>query len=257
MMALNVLHVIACNPQARKEAKFLDSGMVRAVCAAVGKSAADRSVTATDSRSDVTFLGLEILHAILLDVSGRGASSTQEVLQSAAAVAFLDAVASEHAFLRAMCATLLLKTNMKIPLHSAEGDSMEETLDIPDLYGFPLLLVKEKCCGGLYANTDEAAASVFFTVSVFACAIDSQRSEAFWKTVLLQDAPSNTEPTSSTKLSAAFSAHVLQLLTADYKPFVPADPKKKKEYTALARPLVRHRLLEALRDSIQDLSSQH
>ena len=52
------------------------------------------------------------------------------------------------------------------------------------------------------------------------------------------------------------AAHFLALLTADYAAFVPSDPVKKNEYIKVSRPLVRYRLLEALRDAMNELANR-
>lgn len=250
MLALEILHVIASNQQARQKARFLESGLVRSICSALGKSAADEPKKPTDSRADVTFLGLNILHAILSDIES--GLECQMVLQSQAASAFLDAVASEPQFVRALCATLLLSTDMKLPRH--DGDNAGGLpFDIPKLYGPPLLLVREKCAG--YDSTHDAAASLLYTASVYACALDSNKSEDFWKTVLVQDLP-GVDSIESSRLAATLSAHFLALLTIDHEPFVPSDAARKQDYILITRPLVRYRLLESLKDLMEDLSTQ-
>jgi hypothetical protein len=240
MLSLEVLHVIASNSDSRRAAQLIDNGILRAVCSTLGSSATDKVNKPTDSRADITILGLEIVHLILSDVEGIG--TTEKVLQSQAAVAFLDAVASEASFIQALCATLLLKTNMKIRRNDAvEGDE-GATYDIPKMYGPPMVLVQEKCGG--FANTHEAARAILFTLSVYACAIDSRRSQTFWKTLLLDGVKDDEEPPE--RASAALCAHFLSLLSDDAGPFVPAEPRKVPEFERIRRPLVRHRLLEGL-----------
>jgi len=251
MLALEVLHVLASNEEARRKARFLDTGLARSICAALGKSTTEKPKKPSDSRADVTFLGLEILSAILSDVEGE--ASAHEVLQSSGAIALLDAVSSEPAFVRAMCSSLLLKTNMKLPRHDAES-SGEEEFDVPKLYGPPLILVQEKCAG--HADTHQASAALLYTVSLYACAIESRRSDAFWKTFMLEDLPGNPDPDDCVRVAATLCAHFLALLTVDFEPFVPSDSRKKEEYESLTRPLVRHRLLEGLRDSMDTLAGE-
>lgn len=155
---------------------------LRSVFAALGNSATDQPKKPSDSRANVTFLGLEIIHAVVSDIED--GVSTHEILQSPQAIALLDAVATEARFVRAMCATLLLKTNMKLPRHDADC-SDESEYEIPRLYGPPLILVPEKCA--TYDNTHDASAALLFRVAVYACAIDSKRSDAFWKAAFLKD----------------------------------------------------------------------
>lgn len=251
MLALEVLRVIASNPQARRKANFLNTGLVRSICAALGKSTTDGPAKIpADSRADVTFLGLEILHCVLSDFESE--ASTQQVLQSPKAIAFLDAIASEPKFVRAMCSTLLLKTDMKLP-RCDSGNDGETQFDIPKVYGPPLVLVQEKCGG--YGNTHEASAALLFTAAVYACAIESGRSDVFWKTFFLRDSPANADAVACLRVSATLSCSFLSLLTADFKPFLPLDTRKKQDYVVLTRPLVRYRLLEALKDSMGELSN--
>ncbi|KAL7576547.1 hypothetical protein ACA910_018041 [Epithemia clementina (nom. ined.)] len=250
MLALEVLHVIAMNAPARRKARcFLDGSLTRSICAALGKSATLKPNKPSDSRADVTFLGLEILCSILLDITPKEAP-IEHVLQSAHAKAFLEAVAAEPIFVRACCATLLLKTNMKVPRHDADPDEVG-AWEIPSLYGDPLILVQEACGG--YDDTHQAAAAVLYTASVFACAIESKYSDAFWSTIWVQD--NNKQPQSSDglRLSATFAAHFLALMTLDYKPLVPTDARRKQEYLTITRPLVRYRLLEWLKDALEEV----
>lgn len=251
LLALEVLHVIAANQQARHKAHFLETGLVRAICAAIGKSASDTPKQPTDSRADVTFLGLEILHAVHSDVEGD--IPTQQLLQSPSVIAFLDSVASELRFVRALCSTLLLTTNMKLRRHDA-GSSGETEFTIPKLYGPPVLYVPEKCAG--YDSTHDASESLLFTTAFYACALETEKSEVFWKAVLLQNLLGNSDSTECLRTSATLVAHFLSLLTNDNKAFVPTNPRRQEAYLTIARPLVRHRLLEALKDSIAELSGE-
>jgi hypothetical protein len=245
MLALEVLQVLAKNDESRRKARFLDTGVARDICYAIGNAATDKPKKPTDSRANITVVGLEVLHTILSDVESD--INTRSVLQSSAAIAFLDAVASERHFVRAMCATLLLKTGMKLPVQDPEEDE-ELFFDVPKIYGPPLVLVREECAG--FANTHEAVAAILFSVAVYACAIDSKRSEAFWNACLLKDGNSTADPSECSQTSATLVAHFLSLLDNDYKPFLPVDTERKEDFNLISRPLVRHHLLEALRVSI-------
>jgi len=174
------------------------------------------------------------------------------VLQSPQAIAFLDAVASEPHFVRAMCATFLLNTGMQIKRHDAENDwGGGDTYDVPELYGAPLVLVQDPCGG--YQDTHQAVAAILMTTAVYACAIDSRKSESFWNTCLLKDiqkGSTDVDHVECTQTACTFSAIFLASLGEDFKPFIPLNPTKQQSYLTIVRPLIRHRLLEALKESI-------
>lgn len=249
MLAMEILHVLSKNQQARNKARLLAPGLARAICAAVGCSATQSPKQPSDSRVDVTFLGLEILHAILSDIERD--LDTATVLQSRDASTFLDAVASEQPFVKSLCATLLVKTNMRLPRHDAE-QSDESFYEIPKLYGPPIILVPDACAG--FEGTHEAAASILYTTAVYACAVESESSDLFWKTVLMQNMA--IDETGTSRVAATMCAHFLTLLTVDYGPFIPKDQVKRQDYVSFTRPLVRYRLLEGLKDLMDDLSGQ-
>jgi hypothetical protein len=251
MLALEVLHVIASNPQARRKARFLELGLVRSIAVSLGKSATMEPKKPADSRADVTFLGLEILHGIYADMEAE--LGAELVLRSPDASTFLSSIASEDSFVRAMCATLLLSTNMKLPRHDAD-QSGEAAFVIPPLYGPPLILLPEKCAG--YSTSHDAAAALLFRTSVLACAVESSSSDDFWNSALLQNTSGSNDPAERSRVSATLCAQYLALLTVDYDPFVPKEARKNQEYVAITRPLVRHRLLESLKDMMDELSNQ-
>jgi len=252
MLALEVLHVIAKNPESRRKARFLDIGVVRSICAAIGYAATKTAKQPTDPRADITASGLEIIHFVLIDIESDTDAAT--VLQSPAAIAFLDAVASEPHFVKAMCSTFLLKSEMKIKRHDTENEWGDgDTYDVPEVYGPPLVLVKDAC--GSYQDTHHAVAALLMTTAVYACAIDSRKSATFWNTCLLKDAQkanSNVDLLDCLQTSCTFSAIFLASLDEDYKPFVPLNPRQQQDYMTILRPLVRHRLLQALKDSIDE-----
>jgi len=249
MIALEVLHAIASNEQARQKAKFLENGLVRNIAAALGSAATDKPKKPTDTRADVTFLGLEIMLGVLFDAEG--SLSTAQLLHSPQAVAYLDAVASETKFVRCLCASLLLKTEMTLPRHDVDSTG-ELAYKVPKLYGSPLILVPEMCAG--QESTHAAAACLLMRMSVYACGIDSPRSQVFWNTVLLNNGKASNEE--SKRVAAVLCAHFLSQINNDYAAFVPADETRKEDYETLGRPLVRHRLLEAFRDTMNELAKK-
>ena len=249
MLAMEVMHVIAANQQARQKAQFVERGLVRAICVAIGKAATEIPRQSSDSQVDVTFLGLEIIMFILADVDGD--LPMAHLLQAPTSIAFLDSIASEPRFVQALCATFLLRTNMQIPRHDSETAS-DSFLPIPKLFGPPLPLGPGKCGG--YESTHEAAEALLFTTAVFACAIESQRSDIFWSTLLLQNLPGKADPTECLQASAALSAHFLSSLAVDHRSFIPKNGQKQADYLSITRPLVRHRLLEMLKEAMAELS---
>lgn len=252
MLAMEILRTIAANEQARKRARLMETGLIRSICAAVGKSASDTPTHPTDKRADVTFIGLEIIHLVCEDIEGE--NPTHQLLQSARATAFLDSVSSEPLFVRSLCATLLLSTKMSIPRHDADS-SGESALEILKLYGPPLLYVPQKCAG--FDSTHSAAEALLFTVAVYACAIETAKSDEFWNTVQLRNVPDSLDAKACLQTSATLSAHFLSLLSNDHKPFVPKDPRRQEDFLTVARPLVRYRLLEILKNVMMELSSDN
>jgi hypothetical protein len=254
VLAVEVLHVLVARPESRRHCGLLHGDTLRAVCAAIGYSASDQSgFTATSTMDNLVVLGLEILLFSLADVEAAAGADTAVMLQSPGAISFLDAVASEPRFIRSLCATLLLKTDMKIKSHDSETED-NSMMDVPDLYGAPLLMVKEKCAG--FENTHEAAAAVLFASSVFACAIESHKSDAFWKFALLQDLHKIHEVSGCLRASSTFCAIYLRLQTEDYVGFVPRSAAGKQDYENLTRPLVRYRLLETMKTSLDELTTE-
>ena len=253
VLGMEVLHVLVARPESRRHCKLLQGSTLQAICSAIGFSASDQTVDQSDSMGHLVLLGLEILLYALGDVEASGGGDTALILQSPGAIAFLDAVASEERFVRSLCATLLEKTGMKIKSHDGDdGDNC--MIDIPNLYGSPLLLVKEKCAG--FVSTHDAAAAILFATSVFACAIESHKSDAFWKFALLQDMHKFKEVSECNRTSSTFCALYLRLLTENFVGFVPKSDLGKKDYDNLTRPLVRYRLLEAMKTSLDELTTE-
>ncbi|KAG7362774.1 WW domain containing protein [Nitzschia inconspicua] len=250
VLAVEVLHVLVSRPMSRRHCGLLSGDTVRAVCAAIGFSTVDQG----NVMGRLVLLGLEILHFALADVEASGGGETAVILQSPGAIAFLDAISSEPRCIRSLCATLLLKTDMKITSHDSDDGDSDTMIDVPRLYGPPLLLVNEKCAG--FENSHEAAAAILFASSVFACAIESQKSEAFWKHALLQDLHQAQDVSDCLRTSSTFCAIYLRLLTENYVGFVPRSNGGQADYENLTRPLVRYRLLEAMKTSLDELTTE-
>lgn len=244
MLALEVLHVIATNEEARREARFLECGVIKAVCHALGNAATETPRKPTDSRADITFWGLEILHLFLSDLES-APGGIHMVLQSPVVSKLVAIVASEPLFIKAMCSTLLLRTQMKF-VRSDEDADEGEMLEIARSYGPPFVLVQEHCLH--YDTTHHAALALLFSLCVYACAIENNASDAFWNTLLLRN---GKNAGIDQETAATMCAHYLHLLLDDIKgPFFPIDEKKSSDFLSITRPLVRYRLLEGLKDGL-------
>lgn len=253
VLTMEVLHVLVSNQDSRRHCDLLQGDIIRSVCSALGNSAAFIPNEPSDYRADVLFFGLEILGCVLSDIES--SADTAHVLQSPEAIAFLDSAVAEPRFIRSLCASLLMKTGMKIEAHDNEEDGDEKTsFEVPKLFGPPLLFVDEKCAG--QKDTRDASLALLFTLSVYACAIESHKSDLFWKICLLQDLEKTNERNECIRTSATFSAVFLRLLTDDYEALIPSDHSKQQDYENLTRPLVRYRLLESLKDSMIDLTTK-
>ena len=178
MLALEIMHVLVSNGEARRYAQLLSSGVFQSICRALGNAATSKPNKPSDSRADICFWGLEILHFALLDVENGG--DFTEILQSSVVNDIVDTVSQESKFLNALSSTLLVRTGMKLP---STDDDDSDGYEIPRLFGPPLVLVQESCAG--FADTHLAALSLLFSLAVYACAIDTNSSESFWNMLLL------------------------------------------------------------------------
>ena len=244
LLALEVLHVIAANDDARREARFLEYGVIKAICHALGNSATETPKYPSDCREDLTLWGLEILHLFLSDMQA-APNDVRIVLQSPIVSAFVAIIAREPSFVKAMCSTLLLKTNMEF---ARTDDTVVEnkTFPIARSYGPSIVTVQEPC--GKYDNTHHATLALLFSVSVYSCAIDNNASDTIWNTILLRDGQSSY---AEQQLAATLCAYYLHLLLDDTNgPFLPIESKNNKDFFTITRPLVRHRLLEGLKTGL-------
>lgn len=247
LLALEIMHVLVSNAEARRYAQLLQSGIFQSVCRALAKSATRTPKKPTDSRADIAFWGLEILHFVLLDVENSG--DFAEVLQSTAVNDIVDTVSREPDFVNSLCATLLVRTGMKLP--NADSDDAEG-YEIPDMYGPPLVLVQESCAGS--ADTHMATLSLLFSLAVYACAVETASSETFWKMLLLKQ--DGIEDVESARLSATMCAEFLSVLADDSKrPLTPSKERKRVNFETISRPLVRHRLLQGLKTCLAEQSA--
>ena len=243
LLALEVLHVLSANKDARREAGLLESGVIEGVCCALGMSATTTPKKPTDGRADICFWGLEILLYFVGDLG----NNFQAALQSPLTSAFLEVVSREPRLVMALCSTLLLQSKMKIPKFNADEGEM---LEVPQLYGPPLVLVKEKCSG--FKDTHCAAMNLFFTIVACSCALEDSSSDSVWNFISL----ANQSGADSRKLAATLFAYVLNLLSEEKNsPFLPMKVGSIGDFDTIFRPLVRHSLLEALTSSVSEFTS--
>jgi hypothetical protein len=246
LLAIKVLHVLVMNRDARRHCNLGDSDLLQSVCAVLGCS----SEFPTEDGQTITCLGLEILHLALSDVEALGDGA--EILQSPGAISFLDSVASEPSFVRQLCATLILGQGLKASAPNLACD--DHAFESPDAFGPPLPSSLSKCLR--YESIQDAAAALLFSVSSFACAIESQKSESFWRSALLHDPQHDHARSESLKAAVGFSLVFLAYLGSEPNAISPKDKAKKQDYESLTRPLVRYRLLETLKELLVEATSE-
>ena len=265
LLALQVLEALVQHTDARRVGRLLETGVLRSVCAAVASTS-----TSTDNDGDgsmVCVIGMKLIHQVLQDMHGDVKGETAAVLQSAAAMAVLDTVASEPILVQRLCATLL-PSDMQIQHYNE--DEEQTPYQVPNSYGDPLPLVKRDIAGSAaITDTHQAAHQLLYTVSVLACAIDSKRSDLFWKSALLlgqsqsQSESESSEEDSKQRASSTFCAYFLKLLGDEPSPFTTSttqaknnkNNKKTSDFETLTRPLVQYKLLEVLQERMKVAAS--
>lgn len=247
MLALEVIHAVTKHEDARKKASLLETGFISSICTAVGNSSSLAVKPEKDPRADVTFLGLEILYRTIADME-KGLS-VPEIIHSNSIAAFLDCVAAERKFLSALCATLLLKTGMRV------GGQPETTtsFEVPTSYGPPLILVEEKCAG--LSDTHEAAIALLYSIAVYASVVESNSSGLFWETVTLSALDQETE--GSVQASATLNVYFLSLLAKEFAAFDDPHRANAEGFDHLLKPLLRYKLMESLKESVSSLLLDH
>jgi hypothetical protein len=247
LLALETLHALTTKPNARRHCNLSSGEAVRNICNAIALAAFSTTETSADQRDDIIFFGLEVLSLALSDIEE--SMDTAHVLQSPEAALFLESVQAEPQFIRYLCSSMLPVT---IEAHEKE----KSVYEVPLLYGSPPPVVHESCGG--HCDSRECAMFLLFTLSVYACAIESPQSESFWNTCLLRGVGIHEvgDDLQVHRASATFCSAYLQLLERDYEALVPANQDKRRDYENLTRPLVRYRLLESLGDSLSELTTE-
>ncbi|CAJ1956999.1 unnamed protein product [Cylindrotheca closterium] len=246
LLAMETLHVLVKQPNARQHCDLLCGSALSSICSTI-VLAASAEGKSTNETEDIIFFGLEVLSIAVSDIEE--SMDTAHVLQSSEAAAFLESILAEPRFVRCLCAYIL-------PLQIEAHENEKSFYDVPLLYGLSPPVVNEACGG--YQNSRECALFLLFTLSVYACAIESPQSESFWNTCLLRDCPMSRERDNLdvARASATFCSAYLQLLEQDHEAVVPSNRDKQLDYENLTRPLVRYRLLESLGESLSDLTEE-
>jgi len=195
--------------------------------------------------SALIFMGVEIVHFAINDIESLG--DTADILHSKEALFFVESVGSDKNFVRAMCSTFL-KQSTGMSIWKSTTDDGDEKLTIPSTYGKCLEHYAGPCAG--FQNFYDAVASLLFTISAYACAIDSEKSESFWNSFLAKDLSNVREEAECRR--AALSLISLFLDRISKNVFIPKDELKQTEYETLLFPLVRYRFLEAVKDILHD-----
>ena len=252
LLALQVLEALVQHTDARRACRLLETGVLRSVCAAIGGG----TVSSSADNDGVCLIGMKLIHQVLQDIHN-DVGDTAAVLQSAAAMAFLDTVASEPLLVQRLCATLLFH-NGDTALQIEHYEEEEKPYKVPNAYGAPLPLVTgDITATAIITDTHQAAHQLLYTVSVLACAIDSKRSDLFWKSALLLG-QSQSDEEDSQRASSTFCAYFLKLLGDEPSPFFTTSAKnnnKSSDFETLTRPLVRYKLLEVLQERMTSSSS--
>jgi len=247
ILAMQILRVLASKLESRRHCNLVMGGTLGAVCAALGASVGSKTKFAGSAQANLTFIGIEILHFALADIQAVG--GTADELNSVEARFFVEAVASDDDFVRALCSSLLRdRTGMKVKACSAGGGEL--CLSIPSIYGESWEVGAGPCAG--FQRFEDAAASVLFTACVYACAVDSSKSESFWSCFLAQDQYHLKEKAECRRATVTLSALFLSLISDGYCGFAPQGDERRNDHESLLYPLIRYRLLEAIRDVVQD-----
>lgn len=241
LLSMRILHVVAMNHEACRKARLLHVDHIRSICAMLGKTTSEGRESKV--LEELTFLGLEILHAILRECGNN--IPTTVFLQSDSARTFLEGT-FEPNMIRALCSTILNSAKTSV-VNDNVNQVNDESFALSRLYGPSLMLTQEGKCAG-FQSVLSAAENLFFNVSVLACAIESASSDRFWQTLCLQDINRQANA-NEVRASTTLVAHYLALL-ANRESFSPLDSSKSNDFLLIMRPLVRHHLLTQIKDSI-------
>lgn len=247
LLAIETLHALVSHSSARRHCDLLRENTLSSICSAVALAVSSAVRESTNQTDDIIFFGLEVLSFALSDIEE--SLDTAHVLQSPEAAVFLKCLQADSRFVHYLCASIL---PANIEAHEKEKDAHE----VPFLYGSSPPVVDETCGG--HHDSRECAMFLLFTLSVYACAIESPQSESFWNACLLRGVPirKDGDGLEVARASATFCCAYLQLLERDYEALVASNQDRRQDYENLTRPLVRYRLLESLGESLSELTKE-
>ena len=296
-IALEVLHTLSSKSATRhsddKGAPGLyHCGAINAACFAISSRATmkEDGVSKDTTKSFMSMeaiskLGLEILQYLLSDldmpqlssppsyaeVPGGvlgGTSNGDDTRHDDEASAFVDAVAHQACFIRALCATMLLGVNFyeasdqssPQPLPSDSINGGEENglntpfaFDISPLYG-PSLVLYEGACAG-FPSPHQASCAILFQMAALCSSLPSESSNNnFWDTFLITEDQAMVDENTRLMTAAAMCAAFLDILMDEENGVcVPRNPVQKNQYLTFSLSLVRRKLLEGIQANLSEV----
>ena len=261
--SLEVLHNLASNKEARMCGNgLISAGAIAAACFSLGGNTemADASSFQDSQRSSYTTkIGLEILYFILCDLESPTMGNDNTLLWSAQSKLFVDKIARQSRFIRALCATMLLSSkDLGYGLNSEPGSLIsyqsptdDKFVEIAPLYGPPLITYDDHCAG--YPDSIEASIAILFSIASLCSSVDASFSEAFWDSFLIREHRALINDGSKKEASVTACSVFLSILMDDEEGIcVPQDPEKEQLFLSYSLPLVRERLLHGLCSSFSD-----
>ena len=236
-LAFQILQLLVSRQESRRHCKIFEGETLQSISSAVGDCMGMLDTTG----EHVAAAGIEIVQGAIAEL--HSSHDTVDVLHSAEARFFVDSVGGVVSFVRALCATLMQRVT-GIDIEDSYGDFLQ----LPTVYGPPLNGSAGPCAG--FDSFEEACASVLFTTAVYASAVDSAHSDIFWRSFLALDQFGTKDEILCRRAAATLSALFLSLMSQLYRGFQPQGHGQDSGYRELLYPLLRHRLLEALKDIV-------
>lgn len=265
--SLELLHTLASTKEARQcGLGLLNSGVIGAACFALGGSTEGSEHTFNESKGSdsLTRIGLEIIHFILSDLENPTLDENNVLLWSAESKSFVDQVARQSRFIRALCATMLLSwMNLGYNIHSISGSTAQtnpsedgtENFEFVPLYG-PSLVTYDGTCAG-YPDSMEAAVALLFSIASLCSSVDAGFSEAFWDTFFMKEDRALVNAGSKKETSVTACSVFLSILMDEEEGYcVPHKPEDEKFFFSHSLPTVRERLIDGLCSNFSDVFNE-